>query len=182
MTNVLEVVAKVRAAGGTIGSDGAELLVRSPAGLLSASDLALLREHKSDLVRVLAPVDAEREAIQWLDKLPQAEADKVVEQGLRQWRELVSWDWFDHISDEDRDHLLGPRSWPEPCLWCGARLSHGPACEIIRQEIELPLGKFKGKRLDQVPKGYLGWLKDKRDLDPDLRQAIAKTLAGASID
>jgi hypothetical protein len=45
--------------------------------------------------------------------------------------------------------------------------------ESIYCDVRLPFGKYRGKCLDEVPRGYLVWaLENLRDLRPWLRRAI----------
>ena len=69
------------------------------------------------------------------------------------------WCW-QAISDADRDYLLGPRNWPDPCPWCGGRMVHGAACNELRREWVpiLPFGKHRGRRADDLPADYIDWI------------------------
>jgi hypothetical protein len=51
--NALQIVEKIRQAGGLIAADGDELIVQAPAGLLSQSDRDTLRDNKPDLLIIL---------------------------------------------------------------------------------------------------------------------------------
>ena len=53
--NALQIVEKIRQAGGLIAADGDELIVQAPAGLLSQSDRDTLRDNKPDLLIILPP-------------------------------------------------------------------------------------------------------------------------------
>ena len=88
------------------------------------------------------------------------------------------WNW-QHIDATDRDYLLGPRNWPDPCPWCGGRLVHSTACDDLRREWQptLPFGRYKGLRISNVPVDYLQWLtRNKPELPTDLREAIESRL------
>jgi hypothetical protein len=69
------------------------------------------------------------------------------------------WYWL-HLRDADRDYLLAPRDWPDPCPWCGGRLIHSPACNDLRREWvpAMPFGKHRGRRVDELPADYIDWL------------------------
>ncbi|MAT68931.1 MAG: hypothetical protein CMJ58_05350 [Planctomycetaceae bacterium] len=64
------------------------------------------------------------------------------------------------VSLADYDYLTGPRRHPRPCPWCGGRLVHNPACDDLRQGWvpTIPFGKHRGRRVDQLPADYVGWI------------------------
>ncbi|MDC0934647.1 DUF3820 family protein [Pirellulales bacterium] len=64
------------------------------------------------------------------------------------------------IDDADRDYLLGPRKWPAPCEWCGGRLIHSAVCNDRRRAWapNIPFGKYRGRRTDELPRGYIDWV------------------------
>ncbi len=88
---------------------------------------------------------------------------------------------WSQLNDRDLVYLTAPRESPDPCPWCGGRTRHNPACDELRGswEVVMPFGKWKGKPLSEVPDDYLHWLRNKLDLDPELRDAIQARL-GAS--
>lgn len=91
----------------------------------------------------------------------------------------LGWDWFAYITDEDRRYLLGPRRYADRCLWCYRRGRHTAACEELHEEwaIRLPMGKYVGKKVSEVPGGYLQWLlRSGARLSPDLRDEIHRVL------
>jgi hypothetical protein len=51
---MIEVLDKIRQAGGTVEVVGGDLRLRLPKGLLSAAERSILAEHKAELVRLLA--------------------------------------------------------------------------------------------------------------------------------
>ena len=88
-------------------------------------------------------------------------------------------DWWQHITDEDREYLTTPRNWPDPCLWCGGRLRHNPMCVVLTWEPVLAFGRHKGKRLSKVPKDYLLWLLAKStNINARLRTEIEEVVRG----
>jgi hypothetical protein len=89
-------------------------------------------------------------------------------------------DWWEAISDEDRDRLLSRRRTPDPCAWCGGRLRHNSRCVALDWEPRLPFGKFRGRRVSEVPDRYLQWFLDRsRRLDPSLRREIEQAAYAA---
>ncbi len=98
----IEVLSRVRQAGGTVKSDGKNLIIEVARGVLTDTDREVLTRHKVELVRLLAPVDPEREAIQWVESLPEHEAVVVVETARREWSEIVqekTHACLDHFGD-----------------------------------------------------------------------------------
>jgi len=53
MSSPQQIVAKIAQAGGSLTARDGELVLKAPAGTLDADDLALLREHKQTIVRIL---------------------------------------------------------------------------------------------------------------------------------
>ena len=86
--------------------------------------------------------------------------------------------YFRNIYPRDAKHLLGPRSYPSPCPWCGGRLHHHELCRELRQSWEpvLSFGKHEGKSLSAVPVDYLQWLVKRSSIDVGLREAIESHL------
>ena len=87
--NPVEILSKIRQAGGTVRSDGDSLTIDAPRETLSQEDRVVLADNKETLVRLLAPIDAEREAIRWVEGLSDQEAETVVEGAIDGWTELV---------------------------------------------------------------------------------------------
>jgi hypothetical protein len=45
----------------------------------------------------------------------------------------------------------------------------------------MPFGRHRGQRISEIPTSYLRWvLREVRDLDPDLRDAIEEVVRGAA--
>ncbi len=86
---------KIRRSGGSIVVLDGKLRIEAPAGTLSDQDRQVLAQHREALLQlftntVVDPCESkEREAIQWLEALPQAEAEVVVAQACREWDEIV---------------------------------------------------------------------------------------------
>ncbi|MGD9647471.1 MAG: DUF3820 family protein [Pirellulales bacterium] len=94
------------------------------------------------------------------------------------------WDWFDQIDAEARDYLLGPRHWPKPCVWCGGRLRHNPACVALCDDWSpaMPFGKHKGRPVRSLGRDYLAWLLASGiELGAELRHEIERMLGPAKI-
>ncbi len=99
--NLFDVLTTIREAGGrVVVVEDDDLRAIVPAGVLTEEAAAVLKEHKQDLLKILP--SGEREAIQWVEDLPPAEAEAVVDTACREWDEIVS------------------EAWPEPCGQCGA--------------------------------------------------------------
>ena len=96
MNNPIEILSKIRQSGGTVQVEDGDLLVRTPGGSLSDEERIVLGEHKADLVRLLAPVDPEREAIQWAETADDDDLDQAVEAAVREWEEITTEPVSDH--------------------------------------------------------------------------------------
>jgi len=86
----------------------------------------------------------------------------------------TEWCW-QNIKTVDLDYLTAPRRHPDACPWCGGRLNHNPLCDDLRAgwEPTISFGKYKGKKLSEVPDDYLHWLAEQPGGVPDdLRAAI----------
>jgi len=85
------------------------------------------------------------------------------------------------ISAEDDRYLTGPRILPKSrCPWCGGYLVHPRACKELSAAWEptLPYGKYRGRRVWDVPVDYLRWmLGSANTLSPDLRVMIERRVA-----
>lgn len=80
------------------------------------------------------------------------------------------------ISDADRDYLLGPRDWPDPCPWCGGRLVHSETCRELRRQWSpvIPFGKHRGRRADELHRDYIDWILAKGIGDKDFRDELRR--------
>ena len=201
--NAIEIIAKIRQAGGSITSDGTKISVSIPPGMITAEDQAVLVENRETLISILAPADHpatdEREAIVFADT---PEADEALDQACREWGEIVSpgptandWDgWPESVFDVDLEYLIGPRvydplnveqivrrgdweskRYPGPCPFCGGRNAHSEPCKALRLSWEptMPWGQFRGVRVSSVPTRYIEWLATRKGLPAELREAIA---------
>lgn len=76
-------------------------------------------------------------------------------------------DHWQLIDDDAKQHLLGDRRFPQPCIWCGGRYRHNPACVVLHPDwqAEMPFGRYRGRPLAEVPRDYLLWLVGR--LDPE---------------
>jgi hypothetical protein len=109
-------------------------------------------------------------------------------------------DWWDQISDEDREYLLGPpkpgpgatveeivrrRQWeqdrhPGPCFFCGGRTTHSKLCREQKDDWEprVTFGRYKGRRVSEVPQDYLPWLyrhSHNEDVKAAIRERVSRT-------
>lgn len=84
------------------------------------------------------------------------------------------------LNDRDLAYLTAPRPAIEPCPWCRRRFGHSEACSdlCLDWEVEMPFGKWKGKKLSQVPRDYLEWLQHKHGITSELRKAVKRQLYG----
>lgn len=173
MGSVTDLLDEARDAGLEVRLDGDRLVVR---GVRSAAAVARrLLARKPEVVAALA---------EWSES--EAEADEPI-------------DWWEEITDEDREYLLGPtlddpptpaqvaalRAWragrhPGTCFFCGGRTVHNPECFIIAFTSVLPFGRYKGRLVSEVPKDYLVWLlKNSTRLRSDLRTEIERVIQRA---
>lgn len=84
------------------------------------------------------------------------------------------------LNDRDLAYLSAPRPSLAPCPWCSRRTGHSQACVDLRLdwEVEMPFGKWKGRKLSQVPRDYLEWLQHKHGITAELRDAVRLHLYG----
>ncbi len=84
------------------------------------------------------------------------------------------------LNNRDLAYLAAPRPVAEPCPWCRRRYGHSQACVDLRLEweVEMPFGKWKGKKLSQIPRDYLEWLQHKHGITSELRDAVSRQLYG----
>lgn len=87
-----------------------------------------------------------------------------------------TWDWFEHIHDEDRLHLATKLDQLD-CAWCGRRNGqHAPACGRLHDEWlpVLTFGKHKNKKLKDVDPSYLRYLLSWSGLHQEIRREICR--------
>ena len=79
MSDPFIVLAKIKQGGGSVTSDGADLTIRIPKGLLTSEDRTTLSEHKPRLVQLLqSTIDqAERSAIAWVENASATELEQA---------------------------------------------------------------------------------------------------------
>jgi len=173
MGSVTDLLAEARDARLEIRLDGDRLVVR---GARSATAVARrLLDRKPEVVAALAD-----------------RTDGEVE-------DEETTDWWEQVTDEDREYLLGPsvddpptlqqlarlRAWqadrhPGKCFFCGGRKVHNPDCFIVAFKSVLPFGRYKGRLVSDVPKHYLIWLlENSTSLPPELRVEIKKAMQNA---
>lgn len=82
------------------------------------------------------------------------------------------------LTTADAKYLTAPREQPSPCPWCGGRLVHHPACDDLRfaWQMVMQSGRYKGKRLAEIPRDYLEWLARVASVDADLKVAARRQL------
>ena len=86
---------------------------------------------------------------------------------------------WDQIEEKDRHYLTAPRRVPDPCAWCGGRRCHSAMCDELHEHwaIRMKFGRYKGKKIQDVPPDYLRWLLKARAVrDEDARKAICRHL------
>jgi hypothetical protein len=170
-------------AGIQLSREGDQLRYR-PQSAMKPDLLARLIANKAELLAALWPTEAREEA---------STGQRVRRQGAE------SIDWWQHIEDSGREHLLGPtlsdnpsplemaklRAWkqdrhPDPCLFCGGRKVHSQACRELRESWEprMPFGRYQGKPLSEVPKSYFDWLMTNgTGISSELRTQIKNALS-----
>ena len=114
--NPIEVLNAIRQAGGRAIVEAGDLQISCPPGTLTPEEAACLREHKADLVRILAPADEERSALQWIECLSPAKADAVLSKARKEWGEIVSF--CATVDEADPWPPLAAGDQPTPCVWC----------------------------------------------------------------
>lgn len=83
--NAIEIISKIRTAGGSITVDDGKITITAPAGAITAADRVVIAEHRETLISILSPTDPEREAIVWADT---PAADGALDQAHREWAEI----------------------------------------------------------------------------------------------
>jgi hypothetical protein len=96
---------------------------------------------------------------------------------IRALQEPEPQDWWDLMTPEDIRYAHA-RLDQTPCPWCRRRGGkHFQNCVTHEWHPTMPLGKYKGERLDAIPERYLTWLLDSSvRLTDELRQSIQDTL------
>jgi hypothetical protein len=87
--------------------------------------------------------------------------------------------YWDQLDEKDRRYLTGPRRWPDPCAWCGGRRCHSAMCDELHEHwaVRLKFGKYKGRKIQDLPSDYLLWLLKVRAVrDQDARKDICRFL------
>ena len=135
-----DLLAELNQRGITIEAHG-DRLRYSPRSAVTPDLAQRMKAHKAALLAILAGETWQPEA------------------SISDWHDANEANW-QAISDADRDYLLGPRDWPDPCLWCGGRLSHHAVCDELRREWVpiIPFGKHRDRRADELPADYIAWI------------------------
>ena len=80
-------------------------------------------------------------------------------------------DWWSILTPEERE-ALKPRPIKRRCPWC-KRIKHSPLCDELRPRRLMPLGKYKGQPIEELPRDYVHWLAGSRvRLDQETRDEI----------
>lgn len=81
---------------------------------------------------------------------------------------------WQQLSEQDYEYLVGPRNYPSPCPRCGGRLVHSEACHELQAswELVMPFGKYKGRKVSELPDGYKAWLRQQPGLPAELTAAL----------
>jgi len=96
MNNSIEILTKIRQAGGSILVEDGDLRISAPGGLLDDQDRAVLAEHRDQLVELL---DQELTALQWVEGLDPSEQDRLVDQAGQEWSEIVDGAEIDSLAE-----------------------------------------------------------------------------------
>jgi hypothetical protein len=164
----LALLNEARGAGLTVMAEGSRIIIRGPKR--AEVTARRLLEHKLVVLEALRPTIGKSSQMTPLANVrPEGVTDEIEAD--------ESINWWERISDQDRQYLLGPHNFPESCPWCGGRSRHNPLCVVPTWEPVLPFGKHKGKRPSETPLVYLRWLlANATSLSSDLRTAIQETL------
>ena len=65
-------------------------------------------------------------------------------------------DWWAILTDEERE-ALKPRPIKRRCPWC-KHVKHTALCNELRPKRLMPLGKYKGQPIEELPLDYVYWL------------------------
>ncbi len=84
--------------------------------------------------------------------------------------------YWGQIDDDQRADIIAPAA-KRACPWCrGVNLHHETCVELHEMwAVEMPWGKHKGRKLQDIDTDYLAWLED-RDINDDLREDVTREL------
>ncbi|QDT51688.1 hypothetical protein Pan258_57800 [Symmachiella dynata] len=130
-------------------TEGGGLAIDAPRDALTPELLDRLKSHKA------AICDALRSGSVSTSLAKQFEGDAI--DLSEQMTGVDEIDWFEQISDDERECLLGKRQFPPQCRYCLSRARHWSTCPTQRDDLltKVPAGRFKGQRLDKCPTSYL---------------------------
>jgi len=110
MSSPQQIVAKIAQAGGSLTARDGELVLKAPAGTLDADDLALLREHKATIAKVLSETPVTIRATISEGRLslhcPDEETARRLEAGRERIERTIT-----SISNDQTDHFFNPADW-----------------------------------------------------------------------
>jgi hypothetical protein len=111
------------------------------------------------------------------DSEPVAEPESPSAELLHDFAVVNEFCWM-QLPEAAREYLTASRAQPGPCAWCGGRLHHNPLCDELRLswQVVMPFGKHQGKRLSEIPRGYLQWLANVATVDSDLKAAAQRAM------
>ena len=137
--------------------------------------LESMREHKPMLLQLLQPVDdyesEERLAIQQESELPGQDFDPA-NPGADLYDKSQSY--WNHLDDEGKEYLRQPAGlYSLRCPYCRKIGSHANDC-LEHEQIDF--GKYKGRRLSQVPKKYLRYIVRLEGIKDEHRQQVRAEL------
>jgi hypothetical protein len=145
---MIEVLDRIRAAGGDVAVVGGDLRLRVPRGLLSDQERRLLAEHKAEIVRLLADEEV-------VVTMPKA----VVEPDLDQQAEPVEFTTPEGMTirfaePEDEEEIVVP---PPPCQQCGSLMLwqdfsgkwHCQYCEpaVVSERLLATAARLRGQKI-----------------------------------
>ena len=124
-----DVLNTIRQAGGRVFVEDGEIRVITKPGTLTPEAVIVLRENKAALLSILP--DAEREAVKWVESLPQAEATAVIAAATQGWAEIVQTEPLVFVVDADDamvQTMAAAMGVPDPeydlAAWAGQQLGH----------------------------------------------------------
>ena len=81
------------------------------------------------------------------------------------------FDWWSILTPEEREELK-PRPIKRRCPWC-KQIRHTALCDELRPKRLMPIGKYKGQPIEDLPRDYVHWLANSTvRLDSDTRNEI----------